>query len=66
MRFQTQLMKASEVPTAVVQFFLTLPFLLWIAFAYWDKIASSAGAADPGLTENTPARPENTEEEKIS
>ena len=38
MRFQKQLMEASEIPTAIVQFFLTLPFLLWIVFAYWDKI----------------------------
>ena len=66
MRFQAQLMKASEIPTAVVQFFLTLPFLLWIAFAYWDKIASNAGTAEPGLSENAPASPENTGEEKTS
>ena len=59
MRFQKELMKASEIPTAVVQFFLTMPFLLWIAFAYWDKITSAAGSADP------PA-PANTGEEKSS
>lgn len=38
MRFQDKLMQISEVPTALVQFFLTLPFMLWIVFAYWDKL----------------------------
>ena len=38
MRFQDAMMRASEIPTAVVQFFLTLPFMLWIVFAYWDRI----------------------------
>lgn len=38
-RFQDALRSASELPTAVIQFFLTLPFLLWIIFAYWDQIA---------------------------
>ena len=66
MRFQAQLMKASEIPTAVVQFFLTLPFLLWVAFAYWDKIMSTAGAAEPGLLKDAPVGPENTGEEKTS
>ncbi len=40
LRFQQSLQSASEVPTAVIQFFLTLPFLLWIVFAYWGQIAS--------------------------
>ncbi len=38
MRWQDALMRASEVPTAIIQFFLTLPFLLWIALAYWEKL----------------------------
>jgi hypothetical protein len=38
MRFQDKLMQVSEVPTALVQFFLTLPFMLWIVFAYWEKL----------------------------
>lgn len=33
----------SEVPTAIAQFYLTLPFLLWIVFAYWERIASYLG-----------------------
>jgi hypothetical protein len=66
MRFQAQLMRASEIPTAVTQFFLTLPFLLWIAFAYWDKIMSTAGAAGQGQPNHAPASPEHTGEEKTS
>jgi len=65
MRFQEQL-KSSEFSTAIMQFFLTLPFLLWIAFAYWDKIKSAAGGAEPGLPENAPAGPENIGEDKTS
>ncbi len=38
MRFQDALMRVSEIPTAVAQFFLTLPFMLWIVFAYWDRL----------------------------
>jgi hypothetical protein len=38
MRFQDTLMRVSEIPTAVAQFFLTLPFMLWIVFAYWDRL----------------------------
>ena len=40
MRFQETLQHASEIPVAVIQFFLTLPFLLWIVFAYWEHIAA--------------------------
>ncbi len=40
LRFQEALRNASEIPTAIIQFFLTLPFLLWIIFAYWDQIIS--------------------------
>jgi hypothetical protein len=38
----TELMNSSaftEIPTAFLHFSLTLPFLLWIVFAYWDKLA---------------------------
>ena len=34
-----------EIPTAVAQFYLTLPFLLWIVLAYWNKIAGYMGEA---------------------
>lgn len=57
MRFQETLMKASEVPTAVVLFFLTLPFLMWIVFAYWDRLAGGGGAPRNGA----PAPPADAE-----
>lgn len=47
MRWQDALMRASEIPTAMIQFFLTLPFLLWIALAYWEKLADLV-TGDPG------------------
>jgi len=40
LRFQEALLHVSEIPTAVIVFFLTLPFMLWIVFAYWDRILS--------------------------
>jgi exosortase/archaeosortase family protein len=39
-RFQESWQRDSELPTAIIQFFLTLPFLLWVIFAYWDHIAN--------------------------
>ncbi len=38
--FQDVVRTASEIPTAIVQFFLTLPFLLWVILAYWDKLVA--------------------------
>jgi exosortase/archaeosortase family protein len=38
LRFQEALREYSELPTAVMQFYLTLPFLLWIVFAYWQRL----------------------------
>lgn len=38
LRFGDKLQQFSEIPTAVIQFSLTLPFLLWVVFAYWDKL----------------------------
>ena len=40
LRFQDALMQVSEIPVAVIQFFITLPFMLWIVFAYWDRLLS--------------------------
>ena len=37
LRFGNILAANSEVATAISQFFLTLPFLLWIAMAYWNR-----------------------------
>jgi len=41
--FQEQLIKVQEVPTAIAQFYLTLPFLLWIVLAYWQRILGYIG-----------------------
>ena len=59
LRFQAQLMKISEIPTATVQFFLTLPFMLWIVFAYWDKImaAASGESKTPVTAEKSNSKP---------
>lgn len=37
---------APHIPHAIAQFYLTLPFLLWIILAYWGKITASL--ADSG------------------
>ena len=37
LRFVTAFQHNPEIPTAVAQFFLTLPFLLWIVLAYWRR-----------------------------
>lgn len=54
LRFQEALLKVSEIPTAIILFFLTLPFMLWIVFAYWDRILSSRqGKAASTATDST-------------
>lgn len=40
LRLSNVMTPGSEIPTAVVQFFLTLPFMLWIVFAYWGKLTA--------------------------
>lgn len=50
-RFQDTLKAASEAPTAIIQFYLTLPFLLWIVLAYWDRITAYLNESD--TTEET-------------
>ncbi|MBI2424061.1 MAG: hypothetical protein HYV27_14620 [Candidatus Hydrogenedentes bacterium] len=40
-RFGSAVGAASQIPTAVVQVFITLPFLLWIILAYWDKLVGA-------------------------
>jgi len=55
LRFQETLQQASEVPTAAIQFFLTLPFLLWIVLAYWDRIGGArADGTDPAVETGEP------------
>lgn len=51
----------SEIPTAVVQFFLTLPFMLWIVFAYWNKL-TSVGNDTPDTAHDTSTGAEDTDE----
>ncbi len=53
LRFQEALLHVSEIPTAVIVFFLTLPFMLWIVFAYWDRILSR-GRENDGLEQAAP------------
>lgn len=36
--FSRQIQESPEVPTAIGLFLMTLPFMLWIVFAYWDKL----------------------------
>ncbi len=59
LRFQEALMRVSEIPTAVAQFFLTLPFMLWIVFAYWDRIMGAGQKS----TAPAPAAPESKEDQ---
>lgn len=48
LRYGDWLQANSEIPTAVIQFSLTLPFLLWVVFAYWDKLMAMASGEDDG------------------
>jgi hypothetical protein len=42
----------AEIPIALGQFFLTLPFLLWIVFAYWERLAGYFGEEEEEETEH--------------
>lgn len=44
--FMDTLAKYPEVPTAIAQFYITIPFLLWIVLAYWERVASYFGEPD--------------------
>lgn len=58
LRFGAQLQAVAEVPTAIAQFFLTLPFLLWIVLAYWGNLPSTANdSADPVASSDPPGQP---------
>jgi hypothetical protein len=37
--FAREVQAAPEIPTAFGLFVMTLPFLLWIVFAYWERVA---------------------------
>lgn len=69
LRYQEALQRASEIPVAIIQFFLTLPFLLWIVFAYWEQLmrfrtvqdggpaATAAAVSDDGQAHHAPVSP---------
>ncbi|MFP4501759.1 MAG: hypothetical protein ACLFTT_12215 [Candidatus Hydrogenedentota bacterium] len=53
--FREQIAKAPDLPSAVAQFYLTLPFVLWIILAYWGKIARYLTEDDAGTDTGTGA-----------
>ena len=36
--FAGKIQESPEIPTALAEFFMIIPFLLWVWFAYWEKI----------------------------
>ena len=51
---------SSEIPTAVGLFLMTLPFVLWIVFAYWDKLATLLAEPESASGGDEKAPPEST------
>ncbi len=49
--FSQRIALSREIPTALGQLFLTIPFLLWIVLAYWDRL--SAYFVEPRSAEKT-------------
>ena len=49
---------ATEISTGISQLFITMPFLLWIVLAYWDKLtfyfSDANGDGPPHDTPSTP------------
>lgn len=43
--FRKEIYQVSEVANALGEVFITLPFLLWIVLAYWDKLLSLLGSS---------------------
>ncbi len=55
--FSREVRAAPEIPTAFGVFVMTLPFLLWIVFAYWERAAAwIEGAMDTGPKDKPAAR----------
>lgn len=57
---------SKELPTAIIQFYLTMPFLLWIIFAYWERLMGylrdeqegvPPEAAENGSSDSPPQNP---------
>jgi hypothetical protein len=44
LRFAAPLQRVPEIPSAAAQFFLTLPFLLWVVLAFWQRPGESKKA----------------------
>ncbi len=38
-RFRAAIAQSPEIPSALGEFWLTVPFVLWIVLAYWDKVS---------------------------
>lgn len=49
--------------SAILQFYLTLPFLLWIVFPYWDKLSESRRTAGPAEAPPSPSPRESAQPE---
>ena len=45
-RFPITIAEAPQLPTAVGEAFITLPFMLWIVLAYWPHIRAFGASAD--------------------
>ncbi len=50
--FTRQVQQSPQIPTAVGLFLLTLPFMLWIVLAYWQKLAELFEEPAPAQKEN--------------
>lgn len=46
LRFAQSIQESPEIPTALAEFFIIIPFILWVGFAYWDKIMAYVGDTD--------------------
>lgn len=49
--YRDSLREANQVPVAIGQLFITLPFLLWLVLAYWDKLLALVNLAGQADTE---------------
>lgn len=58
--FAEAISESPDIPTAIAQLFLTLPFLLWIVLAYWDRVVAVFATNEGGDTENVLTRPPAT------
>ncbi len=58
--FAGKIQESPEIPTALAEFFMILPFLLWVWFAYWDKIMAYVSETDTSQqTVSSPQNPTN-------